>query len=395
VRPIPLLPILVIALLLRGCLNLPAASTSDNTRPSKPQRSAQALRLLDEAQARRTNRALDAKQIGPDGFFLLEQGVLELMHSEKFWDRIIAEHVLRWLSRRHCGLQEDGTWPSSDALQNWETLWQTNGAYHHASALPECIASHWKWTKWVEATKDKRITHLIATFNDKPDILHGDYTQASSELMGMGLDGLRKGVLKLLLSEDAITRMRAAKVVELVSMKELGYVDTMGWLGTHSVDEWRQLWKSNGDYHFDASPENRLASYQKWQAWLVKLEIKDLVANISEGPFHLHSDYTANVCRLNLIGPKVLDQGLLELLLSENSTTRLHAKTVLVNVAYTQLGMRPDLAAEEARNVTREFQKIWKLNGDYNERATEKERRSSYEKWSVWWQEAKLQDVKP
>ena len=121
-----------------------------------------------------------------------------------------------------------------------------------------------------------QVAELLKQINENPDLLHYDYTPAVYKLIGIGRPALRFGVLELLLSKDRDTRMHAQRVLEGVTLAEMGFERGYGWPngenGQEKNKEWQQLWESNGAYSFDAPEEVRQAAYDKWQQWLLETD---------------------------------------------------------------------------------------------------------------------------
>ena len=82
----------------------------------------------------------------------------------------------------------------------------------------------------------RQIEQLVNRINEKPDVLHSDYTPAVHQLIKIGLPALKNGVLELLLSNDDRTRMRAQRVLEEIALAKL------------EEREQRKLWEANGSY---------------------------------------------------------------------------------------------------------------------------------------------------
>jgi hypothetical protein len=111
------------------------------------------------------------------------------------------------------------------------------------------------------------IAGLVATINEAPDPLHGDRTPAVEALIQHGVASLPH-VLPLLAGGHELTRLRAQRVLEGV---------TLAWVREHTpsramtrgdVHEWQELWRANGSYDWRGSPEARSESVRLWRAWL-------------------------------------------------------------------------------------------------------------------------------
>jgi hypothetical protein len=117
------------------------------------------------------------------------------------------------------------------------------------------------------ASMQQEIDSLIASINDDPDKLHSDYTPAAHRLIELGEPALAPA-LDLMLSDDRITRMRAQRVIEGVTMRLHGFQFGQGWKDNNDELEWRRLWQSLGDLDFDAPVESRTESVELWRRWL-------------------------------------------------------------------------------------------------------------------------------
>jgi hypothetical protein len=140
-------------------------------------------------------------------------------------------------------------------------------------ALCFCAAQTQKGKDYV---LEETVRNLVRQINENPDLLHADWTTAVLKLIRIGRPALKYGALDLLLSDDELTRLRSWRVVEGVTMAEMGFVLGQGWPKGENAqirdEKWRQLWRSNGSYDADAPKEAREAAYQKWVSWLHKTE---------------------------------------------------------------------------------------------------------------------------
>jgi hypothetical protein len=118
----------------------------------------------------------------------------------------------------------------------------------------------------------EQVAQLIRHINEKPFLDHADWTFASFALVKIGRPALKYGVLDLLVSPEELTRLRAWRVVEGVTLAEMGFVQGQGWpKGQDSLmqdEKWRELWRQNGSYDPDAPKEARDSAYKKWVQWL-------------------------------------------------------------------------------------------------------------------------------
>lgn len=114
------------------------------------------------------------------------------------------------------------------------------------------------------------MSNLVQTINDSPDMLHIDYTPSVHLLCGCGLEAI-KGIVPLLNSENNLERLRAQRVLEGVINRKYGWKGGVGFPhGSEDEEKVKILMEENGNYQYNASIENRSASIEKWEQWLVK-----------------------------------------------------------------------------------------------------------------------------
>lgn len=111
-------------------------------------------------------------------------------------------------------------------------------------------------------------------------------------------------------------------------------------------------------------------------------KVAELFARLDENPDILHADYTPAVHELIAIGRPTIAPAL-DLMLSDNEFTRMHAQRVIEGVTlrehrfvFGQGWTRPTGAAE--------WKQFWTRLGDLNDRASAEARRASVAKWRVW-----------
>ena len=114
---------------------------------------------------------------------------------------------------------------------------------------------------------DARIDALVARINDKPDVLHSDYTPAVHELIEIGERAFPR-VLPLMESDDVKTRLRALRVLEVGTLKMYGFSPGHGWERVDGEQRWRVFWRSLGDLRHDASLSSRRRSVRLWREWI-------------------------------------------------------------------------------------------------------------------------------
>jgi hypothetical protein len=144
----------------------------------------------------------------------------------------------------------------------------------YVMALCSCVGARQRGENATlkEQALKAQVADLVKHINDEPNLLHADITPAVENLIKIGRPALRYGTLELLNSDDLDTRMRAWQVVEGVTTAEMGFVVGEGWPKREDTlqqdEKWRQLWRANGSYKWDAPKEARDAAYQKWLQWL-------------------------------------------------------------------------------------------------------------------------------
>lgn len=113
------------------------------------------------------------------------------------------------------------------------------------------------------------IDNLVRSLNADPDKAHSDYTPAVHKLIEIGEPALN-AVLDLLLVEDEVTRLRAQRVIEGVTMQTYGFRFGLGWSNEQGSAEWQRLWEAMGNLDYKAPTESRIQSVQLWKQWLKK-----------------------------------------------------------------------------------------------------------------------------
>jgi len=111
------------------------------------------------------------------------------------------------------------------------------------------------------------IDRLARMINADPDKLHSDYTPAVHRLIEIG-DSALQSALDLVLSDDEMTRLRAQRVLEGVTMRMHGFQFGQGWASAQGSADWERLWNSLGDLDYKAPLESRLQSVKWWREWL-------------------------------------------------------------------------------------------------------------------------------
>ncbi|MDX1963199.1 MAG: hypothetical protein SFX18_08595 [Pirellulales bacterium] len=112
--------------------------------------------------------------------------------------------------------------------------------------------------------------------------------------------------------------------------------------------------------------------------------VEQLIMVLDEKYDRLHPEYTPAVNELAKLGRPAI-RPLLEVMLSDNEFSRLHANMALLrNIAYLQ-GLRDDhgWVGDERKNRLK-FRKFWDRLGNLNHEAPLEERRAAVEKWHIW-----------
>lgn len=108
-----------------------------------------------------------------------------------------------------------------------------------------------------------------------------------------------------------------------------------------------------------------------------KARIQALAEDIDAHPEPLHADYTAEVRALVEFGAASLEV-VLPLLMAEKELTRLRAQRVLEGVTRSVVQTPPRSRGQ------RDWEALWRLNGNYDWRAPEAERAASVRRWQDW-----------
>jgi hypothetical protein len=112
-----------------------------------------------------------------------------------------------------------------------------------------------------------KIKKLIEAIDHHPYKLHSDYTPSVEGLIKIGKPAMMS-VLDLFLTSEEITRLRAQRVLEIITMKMYGFNPGHGWEVVNKESEWKQFWNSLGDLNYKTSIELRSASVRLWKEWL-------------------------------------------------------------------------------------------------------------------------------
>ena len=115
---------------------------------------------------------------------------------------------------------------------------------------------------------DASLPELIAAIDDAPDKLHAESTPATEALIDQGIDAL-PAVIPLLASPDPDTQMRAAYVLEMVTMELFGFRPGQGWEDFAHEIRWRDFWTAMMVGTPNEAGELDAASMvAHWQSWL-------------------------------------------------------------------------------------------------------------------------------
>src|SRR5215210_619511 len=116
-------------------------------------------------------------------------------------------------------------------------------------------------------------------------------------------------------------------------------------------------------------------------------DIPSLLAQIDQEPDKLHSDRTLAVEALIEMGEPVLGP-VLELMLSPDRETRMHAQRVLEGVTLRFHGFRPGHGWDD-RSHEEDWRRFWNSLGDLDWDAPEAERADAVARWREWVQEGR------
>ena len=111
------------------------------------------------------------------------------------------------------------------------------------------------------------IEELIKNIDKNPDKLHSDYTPSVHQLIDIGKPAISH-LLKLMLSTPPLTRQRAQRALEGITMKMYGFKAGQGWATQNGERDWLKFWASLGDLSHDAPLELRSAAVKRWSEWL-------------------------------------------------------------------------------------------------------------------------------
>lgn len=128
-----------------------------------------------------------------------------------------------------------------------------NASTHHDSTAPRPAAV--------------RVAELLKRIDEAPDELHVDLTPAADELVTIGRPAL-PGLLNLMASSKAETRLHAQRAFEGILMAEMGFVPGRGFSTTDGENRFRALWAGQGSYDWNADEDARERSLAAWRAWL-------------------------------------------------------------------------------------------------------------------------------
>ncbi|MHA1294060.1 MAG: hypothetical protein ACTSR3_12270 [Candidatus Helarchaeota archaeon] len=113
---------------------------------------------------------------------------------------------------------------------------------------------------------EQKIKDLIKNLDDNPDRLHLDITPAVLELANFGLEVIPY-LKESLSSTNEISRLHAQRVLEYIINRHLGFVPGQGWTRSNGEESFREIWKKNGSYDFEAPEQERMKSIRLWMSW--------------------------------------------------------------------------------------------------------------------------------
>lgn len=114
---------------------------------------------------------------------------------------------------------------------------------------------------------EQDLTGLVAAINADPNPLHVDFTPAVMRLIDLGLDAA-EAVLPLLVAPDAMTRLRARRVLEGVVMRRHGWVAGRGYRDAGSEAAAQHELAAIGDEPATTAPATHAGDIGKWRVWL-------------------------------------------------------------------------------------------------------------------------------
>jgi hypothetical protein len=112
------------------------------------------------------------------------------------------------------------------------------------------------------------ILEEIKQIDKDPYRVDFEYTPAVDKLIGFGRRSLRPELIELLAHENFLTRVHAWRVVEGVTMVEMGFNPGHGWSSADAEKRWVKLWRENGSYNPEMAADARHLAAQKWQDWV-------------------------------------------------------------------------------------------------------------------------------
>lgn len=123
----------------------------------------------------------------------------------------------------------------------------------------------------VEAYKNKmkpllreKIEILVGKLEDNPDRLHMDITPAVLSLAKFDPTLIMPFLADAMLSDSEMARLHAQRALEQSLMRHFGFVPGKGWTTPKGEEVFAQVWRTNGNYSFDAPKPKREASVKKW-----------------------------------------------------------------------------------------------------------------------------------
>ncbi len=106
----------------------------------------------------------------------------------------------------------------------------------------------------------------LQTLNDAADPLHADRTPSVAALANMGVKAA-PFLLDLLLSQDEMTRLHSQRALELILMIRFGFRTGHGFSSQNGGDEFREMWRANGNYNYADDAAKRQFSVTQLRQW--------------------------------------------------------------------------------------------------------------------------------
>lgn len=118
---------------------------------------------------------------------------------------------------------------------------------------------------------DRTIAELVANINEDPDLDNAEFTPAVDRLIDIGRPAL-PSCCELLLTGDEITRIRARRVIQDITLEMHGFRPGRGWRVGADFEKWDEFWKAMGDLHDKQTLEERIRFVNNIKLWLADVK---------------------------------------------------------------------------------------------------------------------------